>query len=251
MNCPSCQAHIAPASSHCFFCGADLHANRAPGTAGAGLRFRGLPAENEGWRIWLSWLLFGLYAPVVGSFLFEREEWNASLRADSLPPTAPSQRGLFVLGIVLFAPLIAILALSYTVQSLEYASRWNHQPGDSPVILGLINLAIASIPAFGTLSARSLQRRFELLLTEITGGDPIALVRFRQGARHRFAIALVAWSSMSLIGLQLVMMVSGTGGSEVFFTPLYMFSLLLAPWASSWLNIEPAMRFRRVMAGVP
>ncbi len=254
MNCTTCQASLAPASTRCFFCGTDLSAGRAgqAATANLSLRYRGGPTESEGWRIWLSWMLFGLYAPVVGNYLFEREEWSASLRADNLPPVAPSQRGLFVLAIVLFAPLIAILCLSWTVQSMEVAAHSHYRSvTESIMVLGLINLAISAIPAFGVANARWLNRRYEALITETTGADPLALVRFRSGTRGRLLAKVAAFSSLLLVSLQLIGLVADLGARGSMVTPFYMLSLLLSPWASSWLNIESTMRFRRVMAGTP
>jgi hypothetical protein len=195
-------------------------------------------------------MLFGLYAPVVGTYLFEREEWSASLRSDNLPPVAPSQRGLFVLAIVLFAPLIAILCLSYSVQSMELASRYR-SVSDSMVVLGLINLAISAIPAWGVAHANWLHSRYEALVAETTGSDPIALVRFRSGARGRLVAKIAAFSSMVLLSFQLLGLVSDIGARGSMLTPFYMLSLMLSPWASSWLNIESTMRFRRVMSGNP
>jgi hypothetical protein len=266
MNCRQCHAQLAPGAQACPFCGTPS-ASHAPGGA-PGLRSGAsalwhtpAPAHagiDEGWRVWLSTLLFGTYAPAAGLFLLQREEWTLGLRQDPLPPSAPSQRGLYVVGLLFLLPMLASLCVPYLLQVLrvglhEVTPQWRPMVLQGLQWMAMLNLLVAAVPLAVMVWGRWLQRRAEALLVEVTHGDPVALMRFGHGTWVRVIVgSLTAMPLVFLLLPGLHLPVRSAWESWVLFTGLgYALSLPLSAWAASWFCLHPVLHLRRVLQQRP
>lgn len=272
MNCRSCNAQLAAGSTACFFCGAVQQQQSSVGSVGG----RGAPQapwswssppmtqDSETWRIWVSWVLFGTYGPLAGLYLLQREEWNAGLRA--APPIAPSQRGLYVFALIVFMPVVVVLFFGFLIEvggvswytSAYDASASDAAPGgwwsglQGAYAMGVMNLSMVSYLAGLVLTGDFLNRRFESLLLETSGGDPLSLLRYRKLRAVRVA-AQVATLLPALLLLTVLTSAVLVGWSHVLTLLCWLaaLSILVSAWTGSWLNIAPFMRYRRVVSPSP
>jgi len=268
MNCIQCNAHIAPGSAHCYFCG--TLQSPAPAVGVSGTSSIGQPVAAaltsttpESWRLWFSFFLGGLYAPVASQYLLAREEWASGLGMGSLPPAMPSQRGWVVLSLFAGLPAYLVAVLGLLVNATQVRRSWHaYHSGytgatgwygiDHVSSFALMNLFVGFFFLFSWLHARYVERRFELLLAEVSGGDPQRLLAFRRGAVGRQLGAwLCAVPLALLIGVGLI--VASVGWFESLDALFFVYALFVgvAAWTSSWLNISPALRFRTVIGLTP
>jgi hypothetical protein len=275
MNCRSCNTQLAAGSTVCFFCGApqSLHASAVGGGQGASPAAWNWGAPNsvsldaEFWRVWVSWVLFGTYAPLAGLYLLQREEWNVGLRPATAPPIAPSQRGLYVFALILFMPVVLVMFFGFLVEvsgvrwetTASYAAYgtdgsqqgwWSGLRGAYG--MGVLNLTVVSYLASLVLTGDFLHRRFEALLIETSGGDPLRLLRYRKLRVLRIAAQLATLVPALLLLTVLTASVL-TGWSHVLtiLSWLMALSLFVSAWTGSWLNISPFLRYRRVVSPTP
>ena len=274
MNCRTCNAQLAAGSTACFFCGA---AQQQSSTVSVGVRgaaqppwsWTGPPSvtqDAETWRIWVSWVLFGTYGPLAGLYLLQREEWNAGLRSATSPPIAPSQRGLYVFALILFMPVVVVLffgflievsgvswhTTAYAIHGSDAAGQgwWNGLRGAYG--MGVLNLSLVSYLASLVLTGDFLNRRFESLLMETSGGDPLSLLRYRRSRPLRVA-AQLATLLPALLLLTVLTTAVLMGWSEVLTLLCWLAALstFVSAWTGSWLNIAPFTRYRRVVSPAP
>ena len=263
MNCVSCQAALAPRSSHCFFCGAAQPVQpsnasnlpRAGGPAGYAQWVASSAPHPERWRIWASFFLAGLYAPIASRFLYRREEWNAGVGQSSAAPVAPSSRGLVVIGLFFGLPVVCILVLGFMIAASKAGWYPNEQVarglGEAHAF-GYLNLFVACFYAGSALAALHVERRFVILLYELTAGDQVTLRAFRKGRVRRWLARAVACLPLTLIVYANVVMVTQDWNERVDpVSGFYLFAVLLATWCTSWLHVHPLGRFRRAMVARP
>ena len=268
MNCVSCQARLAPRSTHCYFCGATQPAGaRAPvgggtpsGTSpyGPGSYAQWMSSSepnSEGWRLWASFFLGGLYGPIASRYLYQREEWNAGRRPGKAAPTAPSNRGLVVLGMFVGLPMLFILVLGFVISANEVSwygagnTSWNLDEAHG---FAFANLFVAGFYLLSLTAARQMDRRFQLLLYELTGGDRQTLDTYRRGRGATFAAAVMAAAPFGLLTWMSIVMRQEMWSPDLdTLAVLYMFLIMAATWATSWLNVTPVSRFRRAMLARP
>jgi hypothetical protein len=262
MNCSSCNAQLAPGSGTCYFCGA-RQARSWRGTAGRSAtqqRWGASSTSAEGWRTWTSFFLAGLYAPIAARFLVLREEHLAGLRKGQLPPTSPSQVGRVVLGLFIGVPALAVAAMAFVANasSVHRSSAYFEVGEDRWVSLQaahsaiLVNLFVALVYAASVVVARWAERRFELLLAHATDEDPHVIRLYRQGSTSRAVATVVALLPLAMIAVYSVVVFragwdSSLSGAAGLWLPL----VIAAAWASSWLNIHAASRYRAVLSSVP
>lgn len=268
MNCISCQAALAPRSTHCYFCGAgqpQAQSGQAGGAAWQGAaasssttyaQWIASSAPNgESWRAWASFFLGGLYGPIASRFLYEREEWSAGVRQASHPPVAPSTRGLVVLGMFFGLPLLAILVLGFTISANDVS--WNPTTGTQYGVaeahtFAYLNLFVAMFYVGSLLAARHIDRRFLVLLYELTGGDKTTLGAFRSGRIRRAVASLIALSPLVLLLWSNMLMVRDGWSYGISSTAVYyLLAVTAATWATSWLHVNGLARFRRAMLARP
>lgn len=268
MNCASCNARIPPSSSHCYLCGAAQPGRRGAGAAspGGGLsRHGGAPSSSyarwlassyprsEGWRIWTSFFLGGLYAPLASAYLVEREEWTAGLRRGALPPAPPSQRGAVVLGLSLALPTFLILVLGAVVSAFdvrlisgEGEAVWTNLR--AAYTFTWLNLAVVGFYLLSLVQARTVASRFRELLRELTHGDARAMDVFDAepwGARLAMLVSLLPALVLGVSAFRMLRV--GWDDAQPAFALLYLVVLCGAAWSTSWLNLRPAMRFRAAL----
>lgn len=271
MNCRSCNAQLAAGSTVCFFCGAPQSTHHSTATVGHGpapatwnwSTPTAAAADAESWRIWVSWVLFGTYAPLAGLYLLQREEWNAGLRSAAAPPIAPSQRGLYVFALILFIPVVLVMTFGFIIEvsGVSYdrnyygtggsdAGGWSGVRG--AYVMGVFNLVIVSYLASLVLTGDFLHRRFESLLVETSGGDPLSLLRYRKMRSLRVAaqVATVLPAILLLTVLTSAIFIGWSEGLTVL-SWLVAMSMFLSAWTGSWLNIDPFARYRRVVSPSP
>ncbi len=264
MNCISCQAALAPRSSHCYFCGTAQPQAQAGGAAWQGssggsttyAQWIASSAPNgESWRAWASFFLGGLYGPIASRFLYEREEWSAGVRQANHPPVAPSTRGLVVLGMFFGLPMLAILVLGYTISANDVS--WNPTTGarygvSEAHTFAYLNVFVAMFYAGSLLAARHVDRRFQVLLYELTGGEKTALGAFRAGKVRRTIASVVALCPLALLlSANVTMLRSGWSYTIPASAVYYLFAVTAATWATSWLHVNGLARFRRAMLARP
>lgn len=272
MNCTSCNAQLAPGSSSCFFCGASQPTSpRAPSamrstwqpqapTAAYGQWTTPGANLSETWRVWASFFLGGLYGPIAGQYLLQREEWGAGMRAGSLPPSAPSQRGLVVLGLFVALPVFFVGVLGFVINAADVRRSWEYYEANIDAWsntsqaygFAWLNVLIAGFYVLSVLIARMNELRFEVLLSEVTGADPAALREFRRGATLRTLASIAGIAPMLVIVEMNTIMVATEWAQHL--QPqalLYLALCAVAAWATSWLNISPAGRFRAVLISRP
>lgn len=260
MHCVSCQAQLAPGSPSCYFCGAPQPASSGPAFAGGGTvqhaQWLTQAPSQEGWRIWASFFLGGLYAPIASDYLLKREQWNAAGGSGGSPPAPPSNRGVAVLGLFIGLPLLTILLFGYVNQADRVA--WYGPGGESWNVsnahrFAWLNIPIAWFYFFSVVLARRVNREFAILLHEVTGGSRAAAREFAPGRIGRAVAHVVGVLPLLILGASIVLMLTRTWVHELEgWAVLYMFAVAAATWATSWLHITPLRRFRRaVMAGMP
>ena len=275
MNCRSCNTQLAAGSTVCFFCGAPQspHTPTSGGGTGASptpwnwVAPHHVALDTEFWRVWVSWFLFGTYAPLAGLYLLQREEWNGGLRPAAAPPIAPSQRGLYVFALILFMPVVLVMFFGFIfeVSGVRWETSGSYGPYDSDASqqgqwsglrgaygMGVLNLTVVIYLAGLVLTSDFLHRRFESLLIETSGGDPLRLLRYRKGRLLRVAAQVVTLVPAMLLVTVLTASVL-IGWSEVLsiLSWLMALSLFVAAWTGSWLNLSPFIRYRRVVSPTP
>lgn len=275
MNCRSCNTQLAAGSTACFFCGASQPQSVVSGVGGrtpsqaATWSWTAPPPvaqDSETWRIWVSWVLFGTYGPLAGLYLLQREEWNAGLRSATSPPIAPSQRGLYVFALILFMPVVVVLFFGFLIevggvswQTTAYATYgslaarpgwWNGLRGAYG--MGVLNLSLVSYLASLVLTGDFVNRRFESLLMETTGGDPLSLLRYRRMRVLRVAAQLATlFPAFLLLTVLTSALLIGWSDVLTLLSWLTTLSIFVSAWTGSWLNIAPFMRYRRVVSPAP
>ncbi len=246
MHCVSCQAQLAAGSNHCYFCGTVQPTAQVSGTgAGANNMWFTTNSANEGWRIWASFFLGGLYAPIASSYLLARE--RAGIAGKTLPPP-PSNRGLVVLSLFIGLPALFIISLSFvdrlsSVPTFDDVFRSNRIAGAHHS--AILNMLVAWFYFFSLMMARRVERNFALLLYETTAGSAAAVASFRRPLFMRGAASVIACGPIALMAYVGFTMrwfewhdsLAGLGG-------LYILALVAATWATSWLHISPMRRFR-------
>ena len=245
MHCVSCQAQLAAGSSHCYFCGTVQPPAQLSGTStGSNPWFAANPA-NEGWRIWASLFLGGLYAPIASSFLLARE--RAGIAGKALPPP-PSNRGLVVLGLFIGLPMLLVLVMQLP-DSAHSAGRAT-DVGASYALPGTrrmanANLFIAWFYVVSLLLARRVERNFSLLLYEVTAGSRSAVSAFRGNPIGRWLASAVAVAPMILVcSIAFILRWHTWHDSVEVLSSLYILAVFFATCATSWLHISPIHRFR-------
>ena len=274
MNCASCQAQLAPGSTHCYACGsrqpspqprARTGASGGRGSSAVGSQAwqnwsANAPAASESWRVWASFFLGGLYGPVASLYLAHREEWAAGLRSGALPPATPSQRGFIVLGLFVGLPVFFVSILGFVINASEVRRHWDYYDNGIDAWIGVsdawwfawVNLLIAGFYLVSVVLARMIDRRFAILLSELTGGDPQAMLSYRRGRFGRIVAAVLGVVPFALVAWMAVRMRIETwapslDGQAVF----YLFAVTVAAWATSWLHVSPVSRFRDVLVSQP
>lgn len=263
MNCTACNAQLAPGSTTCYFCGARqaqaVRTSHARPAHGASWRGPGGP-PHEGWRTWTSFFLAGLYAPIASAYLVRREEHLAGLRRGQLPPTSPSQVGRVVLWLFAGVPALVVMVLAFSahVSSVRRASRFYESGEDAWVGLGtashilLVNLSVGLFFAVSVCVARWARRRFELLIEEITQGDPHVVSLYREGRAGRVVAAATGFAPLAFLGVYVVTLAAGSWHPALSELGLAWVPLVgAAAWATSWLNIQAATRYRAVLSVLP
>lgn len=267
MNCISCQAALAPRSTHCYFCGAGQPQAASTGAWGAAAssaasasttytQWIASSAPNgESWRAWASFFLGGLYGPVASRFLYQREEWSAGVRQANAPPAAPSTRGLIVLGLFFGLPVLCILVLGFTISAVDVGWRPNegiaYGLGEARTF-AYLNVFVALFYVASWLAARHVDRQFLVLLVELTGGDRSAITAYREGRIRRAVAAVLAIAPLALVvgtnvRLLLVPWFDHAGLMAMYFLA----AVMVAAWATSWLHTSSLARFRRAMLARP
>lgn len=252
MHCVSCQAQLAAGSNHCYFCGT---VQPAPAVSGPSTNqnawFSTNPA-NEGWRIWASFFLGGLYAPIASSYLLERE--RAGIAGTTLP-APPSNRGLVVLALFIGLPFLSVIVLMLNdrIDSVGYSSALGDSYAwKSAVEVVRLNLFIAWFYVFSAVLSRRIHRRYAVLLYEVTGGSATAVAAFRRGQFTRWFAALLSAGPMLIVcWIAATMRWSGWDPKLDLLGSLFLLSVAVATWASSWLHINPIRRFRAAALGAP
>lgn len=265
MNCVSCQAALAPRSTHCFFCGA-AQPSAGPGGAAPGWQAGQGPTtyaqwvassapNGEGWRLWASFFLGGLYGPIASRYLYDREEWNAGVRQSNAPPVAPSTRGLVVLGMFFGLPLLCILVLGFAISAGKVI--WYVQEGvgyglSEAHAFAYLNLFVALFYAGSALAAFHVERRFLILLYELTAGDKATIAVFRAGGVKRIVATFLATVPLLLVLYADGVMLAADWSYSVQDVSLaYLLAVAIATWSTSWLHVHPLARFRRAMLSRP
>lgn len=208
----------------------------------------------EGWRIWASFFLGGLYGVIAGRYLAAREEWTVGLTERQWPPIPPSQRGVVVLGLSLFLPLLllAVLGLISGAMDVLWISvapgegLWRHTRAVH--VATWLNLPVAIWPVLAAVLSQDVEARIQGVLAELGGEDPQVLQRFAEGASSRrwaFVAALVPL--LSWVGLALVLLFVRWHPVAYWLILTYVVSTIIALWSVSWLNISPVLRMRSVL----
>lgn len=236
------------------------------GTAGwAGRSSLSTSYGSDGWRIWVSFLLGGLYGPIAGRWLLARAEYTASTPGSSLPPPPPSQRGSVVLGLVVGVPLVLSFVGTFSAALSRFDSMLSYRAlaaadarGGSglsgtfllgPVVLSLL---VALLFATAALRARWIESRYDALLEHATSGDPQQLLRFRGAAARRHVATVIAMLPLALLLLLSAAIATGLLLGPVI-TVAYFFPLaaVAAAWAVSWLTISPTIRYEQAVSSSP
>lgn len=250
MHCVSCQAQLAAGSNHCYFCGTVQPSAQVSGTgAGAANHWFTTNPANEGWRIWASFFMGGLYAPIASSYLLARE--RAGIAGKTLP-APPSNRGPVVLSLFVGLPALFIITIGFAIQLTPETGR-GVGGTDEALRLASLNLFISWFYAFSLMMARRVERNFALLLYETTSGSSAAVATFRKRSVGRVVASVAACLPLAMtayIGFTLRWFDwhSTLGGMKWF----YLIALFAAAGATSWLHVSPIHRFREAaLAGSP
>lgn len=210
--------------------------------------------------MWASFFLGGLYGPVASLYLAHREEWAAGLRSGALPPATPSQRGLIVLGLFVGLPVFFVSILGFVINASEVRRHWDYYDSGVDAWIGVsdawwfawVNLWIAGFYLVSVVMARMVDQRFGVLLAELTGGDPQAMLAFRRGRVGRVIAGLLGAAPFALIVWMAVRMRIETWSPSLEgWAVIYLFVTTLAAWATSWLHVTSVARFRSVLVSRP
>lgn len=259
MHCVSCQAQLAPGSASCYFCGASQPAAAGggyPGSGGVGAQWLTQAPAQEGWRIWASFFLGGLYAPIASNYLLEREKWNASGGTGGQPPSPPSNRGLAVLGLFVGLPALSILVFGFATTAGDVnwygpdSSSWGVRSAHR---FAFFNIPVAWFYLLSLVLARRVDREFTVLLHQVTGGSRAAAREYAPGRIARAFAHVLSVIPLLLLGACVTLMITRTWVAEMdAMAAFYVLAVAIATWATSWLHVTPLRRFRRaVMAGMP
>ena len=253
MHCVSCQAQLAAGSNHCYFCGTVQPPAQLSGTSTGNNPWFSTNPANEGWRIWASFFLGGLYAPIASSYLLARE--RAGIAGKTLP-APPSNRGLVVLGLFIGLPMMVIL-LSLLPSSISSVDRLpgqdNSYARNAASKAMLVNIFIGWFYLFSLLLARRVERNFSLLLYEVTSGSAAAITAFRGQPIARWTAYVVAAAPIFLICVMAFVMRWLTWADSMkTLCGFYLIAVFAATWATSWLHISTIHRFRQAaLANLP
>ncbi|MFT6398574.1 MAG: hypothetical protein ACJAYU_003333 [Bradymonadia bacterium] len=200
---------------------------------------------NEGWRIWASFFLGGLYAPIASSYLLSRE--RAGIAGKTLPPP-PSNRGLVVLSLFVGLPALSLISLMYMDRLSDVA---NSLPAFRGYKIGeahhfaVLNMFVSWFYFFSLMMARRVERNFALLLYETTAGSAAAVAAFRKSSFSRLIASVVACTPLVIMaGMGFTMRWFNWHESLAGMGAFYIVALISATWATSWLHISPIHRFR-------
>lgn len=210
----------------------------------------------EGWRIWTSFFLAGLYAPLAVRYLVAREEWTAGLGRSGLPPAPPSQRGGLVLLLSVALPIVLVLVLGLVISALDVRPRIvgaeGHVVGWDALQtvhrFGWFNLLIGGLYPALVLLGRPSEARLHDLLVRVTGGDARVLRIFEAGRLWRRLVALTALLPLGVLCVMARALVDHGWVSHL--APLalaYLVSVVVAAWCVSWVVLQPALRFREAL----
>jgi hypothetical protein len=244
MHCVSCHAQLAAGSNHCYFCGTVQPATQVVGTAAGNNAWFSTNSSYEGWRIWTSFLLAGLYAPIASSYLLARE--RAGIAGKALP-SPPSNRGLVWLGLFIGLPTIWVLVLALA-PSVKHVIRFpdvlSHSRSHAArMVIG--NIFIAWFYVFSLLTARRVERHLSLLLYDVTAGSATAVAAFRANRVAQWIAGALAIAPMVVIcKIAFITRWASWDDSLAPLTTLYVFAITAASWATSWLHVNPVLRFR-------
>lgn len=210
---------------------------------------------QEGWRVWASFFLGGLYGPIASNYVLRREQWNAAGGTAGAPPAPPSNQGLAVLGLFVGLPTLSILVLGMGAAS---DVDWS---GSGPPSWGVrnahrwafFNLPVAWFYVLSVVLARRIEREFAILLHQITAGSRAAARDYARGGLSRALATGVSFAPFVILVSAVVLMRLHTWSDAIVgLSAFYVLSTFVAAWASSWLHIAPLRRFRRaVLAGMP
>lgn len=209
---------------------------------------------NEGWRTWASFFMGGLYAPVASSYLFSREEWNAGASKRATPIAPPSTRGVVVLGLFCGVPVMALVGL-FMVNAMS--SVWVDPSSGVPRMVrgaqsaAFLNLFVAWFYVLSVLLARQMDRRFSLLLFEVTGGSRAAMRRMRRGRVGR-GVAM-AVSCLPFVIVAVCVMTMRTAGWSPLLDSMggfYALTSFAAAFLTSVLHMGTYNRFQAALRSV-
>lgn len=253
MHCVSCQAQLAAGSKHCYFCGTTQPAPAVSGPSMNQNAWLSTNPGNEGWRIWASVFLGGLYAPIASSYLLARE--RAGIAGKALP-APPSNRGLVVLALFFGLPLLSVyvLMMGDRIASIGYTNaHGDSYAWRSAAKVVTVNILFAWFYLFSAVLARRTERRFALLLYEVTGGSIAAVSAFQRGAIPRWTASVLAAGPMLIIcRIGATMNWAEWKPSMEGMGWLFILAVMAATWATSWLHINTIRRFREAaLASAP
>jgi hypothetical protein len=209
--------------------------------------------NGESWRLWASFFLGGLYGPVAGRYLYNREEWNAGVSSATSVPVAPSARGLVVLAMFFGLPTLSMLVigLSMSAAGLHGFYGPSAQEAESLRMLGYLNLFVSAFYTSSVLVARDVERRFRLLLYELTSGDRGVMRLFERGRLSRTIAMAFGLLPLLVVIYGNSVMLFGWHSSVATILGLYFLVTAVATFATSWLNVSQLARFRRAMLSAP
>ena len=250
MRCPQCGAGNAGGAIDCFYCGRSLSLPQAALSAApiAGRR------RDESWRLAVSFLMGGLYAPFGGLYLARADEWRSGAKNSPLPPAPPSQNGLIVLLLFAAVPALVILVFGFAISMGDvreiafdsqtpifdryYGIRAAHRFGWMNCILAGVYPAIACVGAH-------INRRYRRLAARVHG-DSIA-DHVVVSSVH--ALLVAAFALLPLLVVSTASVIMRARGWVEWLGPIgaiYMFACAAAALSVSWYCIRPAMRYAQV-----
>lgn len=259
MHCSSCQAQLASGATSCYFCGAS-QPSVSPGTPSSLLAQTGVSvgaSANDGWRIWVSVILAGIYAPFASSFLLARERWSVAGPGAGAPPASPSSRGLVVLAMLFAVPLVPILSFGLVDAATagpEHGAAWEDPGAQRRAFTYVLwTLPVGWFYLLSLVRARAVERELTIHLHDVTAGSPAAARVFgAQRFGRALATALSTVPFALSLALLLVLAISGWSMAMDGLVMAYFVAIGAAIWATSWLHIGPFQRYRNALsAGAP